>query len=185
MEKNPGIVTGIPGSVSIAPVTGAAFATAATATAMASGSVGSGDDAEGTITQVETDTHIVPCTTISYSTWTVTVPQVAFTTDAAASESGSQSASTPAIGLIPGTTATATAIAATTATTTNQILSSSRIPNPWISSSTLITSWSGTPSSSSVTPSASSPLFTGKAARVEVRTGLGVGIGVVIAGLVF
>ncbi|BCR84769.1 CFEM domain-containing protein [Aspergillus chevalieri] len=136
VSENPGIVTGVPGSVSIAPVTGTA----------------TGD---------------VSATAVSYGTRTLTVPEVSFTTDAAASASGSQ------VQLVPGAPATTLSSSATSTT-------SSTTQTPW--SPTWITSTTSD-GSSSATPSST---HTGRASKVEVGRGLGVGVvGVVFAGLLF
>ncbi|KAB8259166.1 hypothetical protein BDV32DRAFT_124631 [Aspergillus pseudonomiae] len=104
---NPGIVTGIPSTITliptprptgVAPVTGTSVAPHPTA----------GPE--------------VPCTTITYSTYTVTVPQVTFST-------GTSGHSTT-VGLIPGPAPTGVSPG-----------HSSGIPNPWVSgSSTWISS---------------------------------------------
>jgi hypothetical protein len=115
VPQNPGIVTAIPTTITLVPTvtpTGVDAVTAptgATATATPTG---------GAAVTPAPEAPSAPCTTITYSSYTVTVPQVAFSTATAGS--------TTTIGLIPGP-------APTSAGTT------SRIPNPWLSSSTLVT----------------------------------------------
>ncbi|GFF41417.1 extracellular serine-threonine rich protein [Aspergillus udagawae] len=117
VPKNPGIVTAIPSTITLVPTinpTGADAVTAqptggATATPTGGAAVTPAPQAPS-----------APCTTITYSSYTVTVPQVAFST--------ATSGSTTTVGLIPGPAPTSGVSAGTT----------TRIPNPWLSS-TLVT----------------------------------------------
>ncbi|KAF7588481.1 hypothetical protein BBP40_005675 [Aspergillus hancockii] len=104
---NPGIVTGIPSTITLIPTPAPAGVQP----------IGTGDGPKPTAAPS------VPCTTISYSTYTVTVPQVGFST-------GTSGHSTT-VGLVPGPAPTGVSPGR-----------SSGIPNPWASpsSSTLIPS---------------------------------------------
>jgi hypothetical protein len=113
VPQNPGIVTGIPTTITLVPTitpTGVDAVTAPSggATATATGAVTPAPEASS-----------APCTTITYSSYTVTVPQVAFTTATGGSNT--------TVGLIPGPAPTSVSAGTTT-----------RIPNPW-TSSTLMT----------------------------------------------
>jgi hypothetical protein len=82
VPQNPGIVTAIPSTITLAP----------TVTSSAS-----------PITGDVISAPKVPCTTITYSTYTVTVPQVSFVTSTLTGSSGI----TQTVGLVPATPSTA------------------------------------------------------------------------------
>ncbi|GIJ87917.1 hypothetical protein Asppvi_006830 [Aspergillus pseudoviridinutans] len=117
VPQNPGIVTAIPTTITLVPTvtpTGVNAVTAqptggATATPTGAAAVTPAPHASS-----------APCTTITYSSYTVTVPQVAFST--------ATGGSTTTVGLIPGPAPTSGVSAGTT----------TRVPNPWLSS-TLVT----------------------------------------------
>ncbi|KAL4897287.1 hypothetical protein BDV59DRAFT_198687 [Aspergillus ambiguus] len=126
VPENPGIVTAVPTTITLVPTvkpTGAAPVTAAPS---------------------------APCTTITYSTYTVTVPQVSFSTGSGAS--------TTTVGLVP---------APTGVSPTNTAL-----PNPWVTSSS---SWVTATATS--TPSATSPpLHFGAASKEKASMWLVMGV---------
>ncbi|KAL4931147.1 extracellular serine-threonine rich protein [Aspergillus undulatus] len=152
VPENPGIITHVPTTITLTPPA------APTPTDVSPGQPES---------PAPTSAPSAPCTTITYSTYTVTVPQVEFSTatvtETAAAGGGSGATGAPAqptIELIPQppAQATPTGVDATGGSTT--------VPNPWTggAGTTLATN---TPSQS-VTPSPTGPVFTGAASPLRV-----------------
>ncbi|PYH87739.1 hypothetical protein BO71DRAFT_445721 [Aspergillus ellipticus CBS 707.79] len=105
VPKNPGIITAVPPTITLGPAPTTIFPltnTAAHPTAPVP-------------TTAPMAPAPVPCTTITYSSWTVTVPQVVFTTPPTGSAQTT-------VGLIPGGPTSASA-------------GPTYLPNPWVSSS--------------------------------------------------
>ncbi|KAE8149752.1 hypothetical protein BDV25DRAFT_155808 [Aspergillus avenaceus] len=134
---NPGIVTAIPSTITLIPTPGRSGVSPVTGTGVASkptAAPGSGAPSNGTPGKGSPGNG-APGTIITYSTYTVTVPQVTFST-------GISGGST-IVGLIPAPTGVSPG-------------RTSIIPNPWVSaSSTLVSSQRPSPASSKASASVS------------------------------
>ncbi|OJI99926.1 hypothetical protein ASPVEDRAFT_51214 [Aspergillus versicolor CBS 583.65] len=136
VPENPGIITNVPSTITLTPPA------APTPT---------GVSPEQTESPAPT---APPCTTITYSTFTVTVPQVSFSTGTVTETAGTGAGGST--GVSPGTVDLIPQAPADATPTGPSETGSTTIPNPWTTLS------SGTPSSTS-SPSPSPPLFTGAA----------------------
>ncbi|PYI02258.1 hypothetical protein BO78DRAFT_400662 [Aspergillus sclerotiicarbonarius CBS 121057] len=134
IPQNPGIVTIIPPTITLGP--GHTGASPVTGTATHSAPSGAAPT-----TKPATAASPAPYTTVTYSTWTVTVPKVVFTT-------ASGSAQTT-VGLVPGGSTGTSAV-------------STHLPNPWASSTLATSSGRPTPSRS---PSSTPPLLSNTGAN--------------------
>ncbi|PWY92066.1 hypothetical protein BO70DRAFT_357218 [Aspergillus heteromorphus CBS 117.55] len=108
VPKNPGIVTAIPSTITLGPVP----------TSLS--------PVTNTVTVLVPTTVAAPCTTVTYSTWTMTVPQVIFTTATSSAQT--------TVGLIPAGPTNSTSAGAGSVST--------RVPNPWASTTLATTSTS-------------------------------------------
>lgn len=127
VDQNPGIVTAVPTTITLVPTV--------------SVPTPSGVSAGGTITVGGTVTSAppVPYTTITYSTYTVTVPQVSFITSTVHGAS-------PTVGLVPvGPSGTSPA-------------NTGKLPVPY-ASSTMATSYTYSPSASAGAKPSASPVY--------------------------
>jgi hypothetical protein len=135
VPQNPGIVTAIPSTITLIPTV--APSVQSSGVAAATGTIVT-DSAVVPVTSAPA----VPCTTITYSTYTVTVPQVSFVTGSGSSEGASTT-----VGLVPAGPSGASPA------------NTGKVPVP--ASATFVTASSGYASpTTSASPSASaSPIF--------------------------
>lgn len=141
VPTNPGIVTAVPTTITLGPVPPKPTAVAP---------IPNGPPAAP-----------APVTTLTYSTYTVTVPQVGFSTSAGAS--------TTAVGLIPGPAPTGVTPGGT----------ATRIPNPWTASSTLATHRGGS-STGVAGPTETPPILSNGGAKTVVSGVWAVGVAVLV-----
>ncbi|RAK98261.1 extracellular serine-threonine rich protein [Aspergillus ibericus CBS 121593] len=134
IPRNPGIVTVIPTTITLGP--GPTGASPVTGTAPHSAPSGAAP-----VTKPATAATPAPYTTVTYSTWTVTVPKVVFTTASGSTQT--------TVGLIPGGPTSTSAI-------------STHLTNPWASSTLGTSSARPTPSRS---PSSTPPLLSNTGAN--------------------
>ncbi|PWY80358.1 hypothetical protein BO94DRAFT_587811 [Aspergillus sclerotioniger CBS 115572] len=133
IPQNPGIVTVIPTTITLGPAPTVAPPVTGTAA-------------------LTTAAPPAPYTTVTYSTWTVTVPKVVFTTAVGSTQT--------TVGLIPGVPTGTSAI-------------STNISNPWVSSTLATTSSHPSPSRS---PSSTPPLLSNTGANDKAPSSWWLGI---------
>jgi hypothetical protein len=143
VPTNPGIVTAIPSTITLVPTVVPSGASGATASA-------------GITAPAITSAPAAPCTTITYSTYTVTVPQVSFYTSTA-------SGSATTVGLVPAGPSGASPA------------NTGKVPSPVAASSTLVTAaQSSTPyvSSKATATATTSPIAFNSASTVSMASSL-------------
>jgi hypothetical protein len=141
VPTNPGIVTAIPSTITLVPTVVPSGASGATASA-------------GITSPAVTSAPAAPCTTITYSTYTVTVPQVSFVTTTAYGSSTT-------VGLVPAGPSGASAG------------NTGKIPSPAAASSTLVTAAvSSTPYASAKATSSPTAAAFNSASTVSIASSL-------------
>ncbi|KAK1140818.1 hypothetical protein N8T08_009814 [Aspergillus melleus] len=164
VPQNPGIVTAIPSTITLVPSAGVPSTTGVSPVTQAPKPTGGVTSPETTAPAAPAPPVPVSATTITYSSYTVTVPQVAFST----ATSGHQTT----VGLIPGPAPTGVSPGGNGGNNGGAVTT---IPNPWGPSSTWVKTHAGS-STAAPTPSSTIPLSNDAASAKAVSFWWGVGI---------